>query len=116
MPDFGFSIFNTRTINLDNCDPKRMKDLEQRVVSFRRCIQCGGCSATCSAGMFTPFNIRKIHSLFRRFQYKDLAEELQKCMLCGKCTLVCPRGVNLRPLILNMRKLLAENTKSDSNA
>jgi heterodisulfide reductase subunit C len=27
-------------------------------------------------------------------------------MLCGKCTLVCPRGVNLRALIINMRRVL----------
>ena len=116
MPDFGFSISKTRTINLDNCDQRKLKRLEQSVVSFKRCIQCGGCTATCSAGMFTSFNIRKTHSLFRRLQYQELAEELQKCMLCGKCTLVCPRGVNLRPLITNMRKILSENTKSDGNA
>lgn len=116
MPNFGFTISKTRTINIDNCDRRKTKELEQQVVSYKKCIQCGCCTATCSAGMFTPFNIRRIHSLFRRFQYRDLASELQKCMLCGKCTLVCPRGVNLRPLIMNMRKLLSEKNRTDGNA
>lgn len=39
-------------------------------------------------------------------QLGGLDKELAKCMLCGKCTLVCPRGLNLRPIIMNMRKLL----------
>lgn len=49
--------------------------------------------------------------MFRRGNTEGLAEELRKCMLCGKCVLVCPRGVNLRQLIINMRKMLEEEKK-----
>jgi heterodisulfide reductase subunit C len=69
-------------------------------------MNCGACTATCSAQQFTSFNIRKIKSLYQQAQYDKLAKELEKCMLCGKCTLVCPRGLNLRPIVMNMRKIL----------
>jgi len=108
MINFGFQINPGRTINLD-IDRVPLKQLEEAVGSFRRCIRCGSCTATCSAAQFTDFNIRKIHSTFRTGMYKELAESLKPCMLCGKCTLVCPRDVNLRSLVINMRKILKEN-------
>lgn len=109
MINFGYSIAPTRVVNLDNCDFDKLHQLEKIVPSFKRCMNCGACTATCSAQQFTNFNIRKIKSLYQEAQYDKLAKELDKCMLCGKCTLVCPRGLNLRPIIMNMRKIL--NTK-----
>jgi heterodisulfide reductase subunit C len=106
MPDFGFAIKETRAENLDKVSLKKYKELLDKVPSFNLCFQCGCCSATCSARQFSDFNIRKIHTSFRRGEYAALSEELKACMLCGKCTLVCPRGVNLRSLIINMSTLL----------
>jgi heterodisulfide reductase subunit C len=108
MTNFGYQINQGRTLNLDS-DRAPLKLLEEAVASFRRCIRCGSCTATCSAAQFTEFNIRKIHTTFRAGIYNELAESLKTCMLCGKCTLVCPRGVNLRSLIINLRKVLKEN-------
>ena len=108
MTNFGFQINQGRTINLDIVRAP-LKELEEAVESFQRCIRCGSCTATCSASQFTDFNIRKIHTTFCAGIYNDLAETLKSCMLCGKCTLVCPRGVNLRALIVNIRKILKEN-------
>lgn len=110
MPDFGFSIQKPRSENYDKspAEMQKFRDLCDAVPSFKRCFQCGCCSATCSARQFTDFNIREVHSKFRRGDYQGLAEDLKACMLCGKCTLVCPRGVNLRSLIMNMRRLLEE--------
>ena len=113
MSNFGFKISTPRSIDLDNADLSLYHSLVETVPSYRYCIGCGGCTATCSAGQFTDFNIRKAHFLFSRGQYDKLSVnmlpevDLNKCMLCGKCTLVCPRGVNTRGLILQMRKLLA---------
>ena len=109
MINFGYTIAQTRSINLDNCNFEKLEQLEKIVPSFKRCMNCGACTATCSAQQFTGFNIRKIKSLYQQAQHDKLAKELEQCMLCGKCTLVCPRGVSLRPAVMNMRKIL--NTK-----
>lgn len=108
MPNFGFTIQKARTENLDKVSLEKYRDLLRKVPSFKRCFQCGCCSATCSAQQFTNFNIRRVHTSFRRGEYRTLSDELKKCMLCGKCTLVCPRGVNLRSLVMNMRQILEE--------
>jgi len=108
MMDFGYQISKTGTINLDHICDKEIKAMDELVPSFKRCVFCGACTSTCSAGSFTPFNIRKTHSMFRRGQYKDLETALDKCMLCGKCTLVCPRGINLRAMVIKMRQLLSK--------
>ena len=36
------------------------------VPSSKLCIGCGGCSATCTAGNLTEFNIRKLQMLVKR--------------------------------------------------
>lgn len=108
MKQFGFSISQARSINMDEIKPEKVEKLLELVPSYKWCIGCGGCTAACSAKGFTDFNIRRIHNAFYRGQYEGLEEQLQKCMLCGKCLLVCPRGVNTRSLIINMRRLLNE--------
>ncbi len=106
MKSFGFNIAKPRSLELSRESSERLCRLEEKEPSFKRCFNCGGCTATCSAAQFTDFNIRKVHNLYRWGQYQELEQELRKCMLCGKCTLVCPRGVNLRHLIVSMRLLL----------
>lgn len=106
MKNFGFSISKGRSVNLDEWKPDKLEALLERVPSYKWCIGCGGCTASCSAAGFTDFNIRRIHTAFQRGQYEGLEEQLKRCMLCGKCLLVCPRGVNTRSLIINMRRIL----------
>lgn len=107
MKKFGFTISTGRSINLDETNFEKVDKLLELVPSYKWCIGCGGCTATCSAGSFSDFNIRRIHTAFFRGQYAELDKKLQQCMLCGKCLLVCPRGVNTRALIVNMRRILA---------
>lgn len=103
---FGFSISTPRSINLDDESTISVeKRLLEQVPSYSLCIGCGGCTATCSAGHFTKFNIRRTHTSFRRGQSSTAKQHLNDCMLCGKCTLICPKGVNLRSLIINMKKM-----------
>lgn len=111
MNKFGYTISLPRSVEVTGSVQEHLRLLEKRVPSFRRCIKCGGCTATCTAGQFTSFNIRKIHAFYQWAEYDGLESELQKCMLCGKCTLVCPRGVNLRDLIINLRKILSKYHK-----
>ena len=106
MNKFKFTISKPRSIDIDHTDLSKSEQLMTAVPSYKLCIGCGACTATCTAGQLTNFNIRRIHTMFTRGQYEELDKQLQSCMLCGKCILVCPRGVNTRALIINMRKIL----------
>ena len=110
MKTFGFNLQPTRTYEID---AKRdlSAELAQKVPSFRQCMFCGSCSATCSAATHIDFNILQYNVLFRRGFQNELKDKLDACMLCGKCSMVCPRGVNTRAMIMEMRKILANNGK-----
>ena len=106
MKDFGYTANKGRTLDFDTTDFSLKDSLIQKVSSYKRCIGCGSCSSTCSAGRHTDFNILKCNMLYRCGDYTGLSEELDKCMLCGKCTLVCPRGVNIRAMVVKMREMM----------
>ncbi len=99
MIDFGYSINADRQIDYDQADKTALHYILRYEPSLNICIGCGTCTATCSAGHFTDFNIRRLHTLVQRGDIRTLKKEIAKCMLCGKCQLSCPRGVNLRNLI-----------------
>ena len=101
--DWGFAIKRARTIDISRNDMRFSEQLLSQFPELQSCIGCGGCTATCTAGALTPFNIRKLHTLVRRGEYKEAEEQINKCMLCGKCILVCPRGINTRRIILAIK-------------
>ena len=106
MIDFGYTITKDRQLDYDRGDMRYYRLVQSLEPSVDVCMECGSCTATCSAGQFTEFNIRKAHSLIRRGNTESIKAELRKCMFCGKCQLVCPRGVNLRNLILAMNRAI----------
>ncbi len=106
MKDWGFSILKGRHIDFENNDFSISEFVTLHEPSFKWCIGCGSCTATCSAARLTDFNPRKIKLLIRRGETKGIAEEAAKCMLCGKCQLVCPRGINTRNVIQNIKRAL----------
>ncbi len=108
MKSFGYTINADRQIDYDVNDHELIARIREMEPTVDICIGCGSCTATCTAGSFTDFNIRRIHTFLRRAETLGLKKELEKCMFCGKCQLVCPRGVNLRNLILVMHALLPE--------
>ncbi|NDV46911.1 4Fe-4S dicluster domain-containing protein [Paludibacter sp. 221] len=110
MNKFGYKISKPRIIDLDKADFSLYKKLTRHVPSLKRCMMCGGCTATCSVNNHTEFNFRKCHLMFKHGQLENLPRELDKCMLCGKCMLVCPRGVNTRAVVQNMRILLGSTS------
>ena len=85
MNFWGFSISEARVIDYDKNDKSLVTAMTTEVPSSKLCIGCGGCSATCTAGNLTEFNIRKLQMLVKRGETKEVGEHLQKCMLCGKC-------------------------------
>ena len=99
MNRFGFNINKSRLIDYDTSDRKVRKYITDREPSFRLCFACGGCTATCTAGQHTTFNLRRMNTLIRRGEIAPLRDEVSNCMLCGKCLLVCPRGVNTRNVV-----------------
>lgn len=99
MEKFGFSISKGRQINYDSNDRSTAEFIFRNEPTFRLCIECGGCSATCTTGNFTKFSLREMNILMKRGENDTVKENIRKCMFCGKCTLVCPRGVNTRNVV-----------------
>ncbi|WP_291857071.1 4Fe-4S dicluster domain-containing protein [Marinilabilia sp.] len=108
MSQFDFLKPKSRQIEFEQFDDRILTFVLERERSFLTCISCGGCTATCSAGNLTSFNIRKIGLSLRRGSINDLSDEIQKCMFCGKCTLVCPRDINIRNVVLLIKKRIAQ--------
>jgi len=106
MIDFGYQINTDRQIDYDKNNKDIIKYIIKYEPTFKICIACGTCTATCSTGNFTDFNIRKLITLIKRGEYSEVKKDIDKCMLCGKCFLACPRAVNTRNLILTIQKAL----------
>jgi len=104
MERFGFSISKGRQIDYDANSRHIAEFISEREPSFRACIECGCCSATCTTGNFTSFSLRELQILLKRGENDKVRENISKCMLCGKCTLVCPRGVNTRNVVTLARQ------------
>jgi len=102
---FGFNILKDRQIDFDTNDLSLARFLSLYEPSFRLCISCGGCTATCIANHHSGLSLRKIFILINRGITADIKHELDNCMLCGKCVIACPRGVNTRGLILKISEL-----------
>jgi heterodisulfide reductase subunit C len=105
LKEFGYHINRDRQIDFDRRDRKLTEYLFSLEPSIRTCFDCGTCTATCTAGQLTDFNIRRIQTLIRRGEFLRVMGLCGKCLLCGKCQLICPRGVNLRNLILAINKI-----------
>jgi heterodisulfide reductase subunit C len=104
MDNFGFTISKGRQIDYENNNRFIAEYIHEREPSFRLCIECGCCSATCTTGNFTRFSLREIQILIKRGENEQVRENIKKCMLCGKCILVCPRGVNTRNVVTLARE------------
>ena len=103
MMDFGFSLSKSATINLDTVDTTLYKKLCEIEPDARICMNCGSCSASCTAAPFSGMSLRKVILAIQRDQ--DVRPMLSNCMLCGKCTMVCPRGINTRHLLLTLYRI-----------
>ena len=103
MIDFGFGLSRSSSIRLDEVDLTLYRELEKLEPDIRRCIGCGSCTATCTAGPWSGMSVRKVILALQRGQ--DVSAMLSNCMLCGKCTMVCPRGINTRHLILSLCRI-----------
>ncbi len=99
MNKFGFELTKGRQIDYESNNRKLAEYIFEKEPSFRLCIECGGCSATCTTGSYTNFSLRELFILIKRGESENVRNKMQKCMLCGKCILVCPRGVSTRNIV-----------------
>ncbi len=111
MSEFGFTISKARIIDFDANDRSIAEYIADREPSFRVCIECGCCSATCTTGNFTRFSLRELQILLKRGENDFVRDNIKKCMLCGKCILVCPRGVNTRNIVTLAREAFNNKVK-----
>lgn len=98
--DFGFRLSPSSAINLDKLDQSAFERLVEEEPDVKKCIACGSCTATCTAGKYYDTSLRKVIIFLQRGMEKEALEMLSHCMLCGKCNMVCPRGLNTRHIIL----------------
>lgn len=105
MSKFGYALTPSSRISLDQADPVKFAALAALEPDVLKCMACGSCTATCSAGKFTRTSLRSAILSLRNGQEKEALELLQGCMLCGKCIMVCPRAINTRHLILSICKI-----------
>jgi heterodisulfide reductase subunit C len=104
MINFGYSISPSSVEDLDKMDNTLFNKLIEIEPDVLKCIGCGSCAASCTAGNYTTMNLRKTILLLSRGLEHEVLPQLKSCMLCGKCLLVCPRGINTRHLIISICK------------
>lgn len=112
MEKFGFTLLKERHIDYDANDKSISEYISEREPSFRACIECGCCSATCTTGSFTSFSLRELQILIKRGENDKVRNNIKKCMLCGKCTLLCPRGVNTRNVVTLAKEAFQNKLKN----
>ena len=105
MIDFGYTLSKSSAVNLSNVDDTRFKTLLEVEPDLSRCMACGSCAGSCSAGVFAPMSLRRVIAALQRGADSEALSMISHCMLCGKCTLVCPRGLNTRHIILSIMKV-----------
>ena len=104
---------NIKRITL-KANKKFIKDILFKKSGFKKCIQCGHCTASCPAAyLYTDYKPR---DLMRRFMLgdvytKDLNELIWKCGQCYSCRARCPRNckAGLGVLALQTRSVLEGN-------
>ncbi|MCK9304382.1 MAG: 4Fe-4S dicluster domain-containing protein [Bacteroidales bacterium] len=102
MEEFGFKISKSTRIDLDSACQSLYNQIASKVPDIRTCINCGSCSASCTAATFRRTSFRGAILHINRGFDKKAVEFLKSCMLCGKCFLVCPRGIDTRNIILEI--------------
>ncbi len=108
MANFGYSLTKSSRINLDNRNIEKWNRLVELEPDVLKCMACGSCTASCTAGKFTKTSLRSAILYLQNGQEKEAMEFIQSCMLCGKCVMVCPRAINTRHLLLSISKIYSK--------
>ena len=107
MAKFGYSLTPSSRIDLNKINKKKWNRLVALEPDVLKCMACGSCTASCTAGKFVRTSLRSAILYLQNGQEKEALEYIQSCLLCGKCIMVCPRAINTRHLLLSINKIYA---------
>jgi heterodisulfide reductase subunit C len=108
MNKFGFALTPSSRIDLDKFNKEKFASLVKLEPDVLKCMACGSCTASCTAGKFTRTSVRSTILALQNGQEKEALDMLKGCLLCGKCSMVCPRAINTRHLIISICKIYQE--------
>lgn len=108
MNKFGFALTPSSRIDLDKFNKEKFASLVKLEPDVAKCMACGSCTASCTAGKFTRTSVRSAILALQNGQEKEALDMLKGCLLCGKCSMVCPRAINTRHLIISICKIYQE--------
>lgn len=105
MTDFGYSLTPSSRIDLDKVNKDKWGKLVAAEPDVLKCMACGSCTASCTAGKFTKTSLRSAILYLQNGLEKEALEYIHACLLRGKCFMVCPRAINTRHLLLSINKI-----------
>lgn len=105
MGKFGFALSPSSRINLDTIDKVKFAQLVEIEPDVLKCMACGSCTVSCTAGKFVKTSMRSAILALQNGRNEEALSLLKSCLLCGKCTMVCPRAINTRHLIISILKV-----------
>lgn len=105
MGKFGFALNPSSRIDLDKADRGKFARLAAMEPDVLKCMACGSCTASCTAGKFVRTSMRSAILALQNGKEEEALSLLEGCLLCGKCTMVCPRAINTRHLIVSICKV-----------
>lgn len=108
MNKFGFALTPSSRIDLDKFNKEKFALLVKLEPDILKCMACGSCTASCTAGKFTKTSVRSAILALQNGQEKEALDMVKGCLLCGKCSMVCPRAINTRHLIISICKIYQE--------
>ena len=108
MNKFGFALTPSSRIDLDKFNKEKFASLVKLEPDVVKCMACGSCTASCTAGKFTRTSVRSAILALQNGQEKEALDMLKGCLLCGKCSMVCPRAINTRHLLISICKIYQE--------
>lgn len=108
MGKFGFALTPSSRIDLDSVNREKFNKLVEIEPDVLKCMACGSCTASCTAGKFTKTSVRSAILALQNGKEAEALDLLKGCLLCGKCTMVCPRAINTRHLIISICKIYQE--------
>ncbi len=105
MGKFGFTLNPSSRIDLDKVNKEKFAKLAELEPDVLKCMACGSCTASCTAGKFVNTSVRSAILALQNGKEEEAKRLLSGCLLCGKCTMVCPRAINTRHLIMSILKI-----------